>query len=448
MTERSNTANLAEQDRAHHVHPMTNPVALRKSGPEMIMRGEGVYLHLEDGRKVIDAHSNLANVAIGYGNRRVCDAAAKAMETLSYDHTLLGRSNPWAAALSAKLAEITPRQYQYFFFASSGSEANESAIKMALYYWRLKGRPSKRKIISRRGAYHGNTLFATSLTGIETYHKQFGPSVSDLIHHADSTHWYKEANGRSREEFCYDLVQSLERQILALGPETIAAFVGEAIQTGYILPHELYWPEVRRLCDRYEILLIADEIVSGFGKSGKMFGFESFGYEPDLFTMAKGITSGYFPLSSVAVGTQVAEAMQGSNETFAHLFTNSGHPVGAAVALANISVIEEQKLVERAGQEIGPHLARRLPEILEFPVVGEVRHCGVMGALEIDVRKADPTAHPSQNAPLLEKIAALCWQRGAYVRAGCLLCFPMISSIAEIDTVIDILKESIAEATT
>jgi putrescine aminotransferase len=441
-----NLATLSEQDKSHHVHPMTNPVALRKSGPEMVTHAEGIYLYLKDGRRVIDAHSNLANVGIGYGNRQVCEAAFKAMQALSYDHTLAGRSNPWVAALSAKLAEITPDQYRSFFFASSGSEANESAIKMALHYWRLQGKPAKRRIIGRRGAYHGNTIFAASLTGIEVFHSQFGLPLADLIHHADSTHWYEEANGRSKEAFCLDLIKSLEKQILAIGPETIAAFVGEALQTPYVLPHEMYWPEVRRLCDRYEILLIGDEIVSGFGKSGSMFGFELFGYEPDLFTMAKGITSGYFPVSAVAVGARVAEVMQGSDEIFAHVFTNSGHPVGAAVALANIAVIQEQDLVQRVRQEIGPYLSRRLGELLEFPCVGEVRCCGVMAAFEIDVRKADPAATAAQNAALLDKIADQCWQRGAYVRGGCLLCLPMIITGAQIDEVVDILKDSIRAA--
>jgi putrescine aminotransferase len=202
---------------------------------------------------------------------------------------------------------------------------------------------------------------------------------------------------------------------------------------------------VRKLCDRYEILLIADEIVTGFGKSGRMFGFEHCGYEPDLFSMAKGITSGYFPLSAVAVGARVAQAMQNADEIFAHLFTNSGHPVGAAVALANIAVIEEEGLVERVRLELGPYLAERLRELADMSCVGEIRCCGVMAALEIDVRKADPAANPAENGPLLERIAELCWQRGAYVRGGCLLCLPMIITKPQIDTVIEVLKQSLAE---
>lgn len=445
MSENLKRSGLLEMDALHHLHPMTNPVALEMSGPEMVVRAEGVYLYLEDGRRVIDAHSNLANVGIGYGNQKVCEAAYKAMQTLSYDHTLLGRSNPWAAQLSAKLAEITPEQYRSFFFASSGSEANESAIKLALYYWRLKGKPEKRKIIARRGAYHGGTLFATGLTGLEFFRKQFGSPVSDLIYHTESTHWYLEGKGRSPDEFCRDLIVALDKKILELGPDTVAAFFGEAFQTGYIVPHEMYWREVRRLCDRYDILLICDEIVSGIGRSGKMFGFENFAYEPDLFTMAKGLTSGYFPLSAVAVGARVGELLRSTNEVFAHVFTNSGHPVGAAVALANLAFIEERGLVNRVRDDIGPYFSRRLHELLSFPCVGQVRCFGVMGALEIDAQRVDPAAPETKSAEMLEKIATRCWQNGAYVRAGALLCLPMIISRGEIDAIMDILKGAVQE---
>jgi putrescine aminotransferase len=437
----------AEQDKAHHVHPMTNPVSLRECGPEMVMSADGVYLYLDNGRRLIDLHSSLANVNIGYGNPDVCAAGYKALQSLSYGHTIAGRSNPWAAALGAKLAEITPHQYQHFFFASSGSEANETAVKIALYYWRLRGKDSKRAIISRRGSYHGGTLFTSSLTNNwDPFHTQFGLPISNLIHHTRSTNWYTDGKDSSPEEFALGLLADLEKKILEIGPSNVAAFIGETLQTPYIVPHALYWPGVRQLCDRYDILLIADEIVSGFGKTGKMFGFENFSFEPDLFTMAKGLTSGYFPLSAVAICTKVAEVMQHANEMFAHVFTNSGHPVGAAIALANLAVIEDQGLLAKVRDVIGPHLRRRLQEIALFPFVGEVRQSGVMAALEIDLSRVDPSANNAKNDVLQATIAAIAWRKGAFVRAGSLLCLPMIITEAQIDDGIDILKESMVEA--
>jgi putrescine---pyruvate transaminase len=440
-------AAVADQDKRHHLHPMTNPVTLREHGPEMVVRANGVYLYLEDGRQVIDLHSSLANVNIGYGNLDVCNAAYAALQGLSYGHTIVGRSNPWAAALGAKLAEITPAQYQQFFFASSGSEANESAVKMALYYWRLRGQPSKRAVISRCGSYHGSTIFTSSLTNNwAPFHSQFGLPLTDLIHHTQCTNWYTEGKGRTREKFTQDLLVALEKKIQEIGPSNIAAFIGESIQTPYIIPHEDYWPGVRRLCDRYDILLIADEVVSGFGKTGKMFGFENFAFEPDLFTMAKGITSGYFPLSAVAVGKEVSDVMQRSNEMFAHVFTNSGHPVGAAIALANLAVIKDQALMARVKNEIAPYFGLRLQELREFPFIGEVRHLGVMAAFEIDLNRVNPSVDAKKNAELGEKIGVIAWRRGAFVRGGCYLCLPMIITKEQIDEGVDILKASIAEA--
>ena len=438
---------LLQQDKRHHLHAMTNPVSLRETGPDMVMRAEGVYLYLSDGRRVMDVGSGLANVNIGYGNPRLCEAAYKTMRQLSFAHGFFGRSNPWAAALSAKLAELTPAQYDYFFFASTGSDAIESAVKMALRYWRLRDRPSKRAIISRRLSYHGNTLFAAGLTGIEAFHTQFGLPFGDMIHHAESTHWYLEGRGRSREEFCRDIVRALEQQILKIGPDNIAAFVGDPIQTGggTIVPPAGYWPAVRRLCDQYDILLIADEIITGFGKTGRMFGFENFDFEPDLIVMAKGLSSGYFPISSVGVGAKVGEVIQSANELFAHAFTNCGHPVGAAVALESIAFIEEHGLVDRVRQETGPYFRKRLEELREFQCIGDIRSCGVLGGLDVDLSGGAHTSSKGDNDAFLDKVVQIAWRRGLAMR-GIGLCLPMIITQEQIDEAVGILKGSIKEA--
>lgn len=439
-----NLAVLSEEDKRHHLHPLTNPTSFRANGPDMVTRGEGIYLYLQDGRRVMDTTSALWNVTLGYGNRRLCQAAFNAMEQLSYGHLIVGRSNPWAVALTAKLAEITPEQFQSFFLASTGSEAIESCIKIALYYWRLRGKPNKRAIIGRRRSYHGNTMFAASVTGIEQFHTQFGLPLSSMIHHAESTHWYLDGKGRSREEFCREIIESLEKQILAIGSENIAAFVGEPIQTGMIIPPESYWPQVRQLCSRYDILLIADEVVTGFGKTGRMFGFEHFGFEPDLFAMAKGISSGYFPVSAVAVGRKVADVMHGANEVFAHVFTNCGHPVGGAVALETIAIIQEQRLVERMRDVIGPYFNRRLRELREIPCVGDVRSMGAMGAFEVDVSGGAGTATPAENEAFLGKVISAAWNRGIVVRGGG-MCLPMIITEQQIDEAMGILRDAITE---
>lgn len=438
---------VAEQDKRHHLHPYTNPVALSKNGPDVIVRAEGIYLYTSEGRRIMDIGSALHNVNIGYGNRRLCQAAFDVMQQLSFSQTVVGRSNPWTAMLSAKLAEITPNSFQHFLFASTGSEAIECALKLALRYWRLRGQPKKRAIISRRLSFHGNTLFTASLTGIEAYHTQFGLPFTDQIHYADAPYYYRDGKGRSKEQFGLDVAQALEEQILKIGPENIAALVGEPIQVagGTIIPPSTYWPEVRRICTKYDILLIVDEIITGFGKTGQMFGFQSFDFEPDLFAMAKGLSSGYFPISAVGVGAKVSDVLQSADEVFAHVFTNSGHPVGAAVALENLAVIEEQGLVEKVRTEIGPHFAQRLQELVEFPCVGEVRSMGVLGVIEFDLSKGGNPASKEQQTALLAKMGTITWRRGLANR-GNGMCLPMTITKEQIDEAIGILKESITEA--
>jgi putrescine aminotransferase len=436
------TSLAADQDKRHHLHPLTNPVDFAAASPEVVVRAEGVYLYTDDGRRVIDIGSGLGNVNIGYGNPRIVEAAAKAMQQLSYGHTLAGRSHPWVAALSAKLTELTPEQYGYFFFASIGSDAVESAVKMALRYWRLRGRPEKRAIVSRRNSYHGNTLVAASITGNALFHDQFGLPVNDRFHHVENPSWYWKGDGRTREQFAHDVVADLEEQLVEIGPGSIAAFIAAANQGE---PQEGWWPEVRRICDRHDILLIADEVITGFGKTGNMFAFQTNGIEPDLFVTAKGLSSGYFPISSVGVGERVAHAFQSADEVFAHVFTNCGHPVGAAVALENIAFIEENGLVERVRTEIGPHLRRRLDEFKDLPYVGDVTALGVLGLLDLDVSEGERTGSPADNGALLERMDAIAWQRGVATHRGT-ICLPMIISAEQIDESLDILRGCLEDA--
>lgn len=445
MLEFTELEKLASLDRAHHLHPITNPVLLSEQGPTMISKAEGVYIYTSEGRKIMDIGSGVANVNIGYANERLCKMAYQTMKQLSFAHTQNGRSNPWVAELSEKLNELTSENYQQFFFASTGSEAVESAVKMALYYWQVKKQPKKRAVIARHHSYHGNTMLAGSLTGIPFFHSQFGLPLEG-IYLADAPYWYRYGKGRSKEQFGLDVANSLEAMITDIGAENIAAFIGDPVQTGggTIIPPNTYWPEVRRICDEYDILLIADEVISGFGKTGQLFGFQNFSYEPDMFVMAKGMSSGYFPISSVALSDKVCNILQQRNEVFAHVFTNCGHPVGCAVALENIAIIEEEKLTQKVRDDIGPYFSRRLQELLEFPCVGEVRSLGVLGAIEFDLEKIGAASQIS-NAAFNERFIDIAWQKGVAFRGGG-LALPMIITQAQLDDAIEILKDSLQEA--
>lgn len=437
---------LLREDAKHHYHPMTNPVQFSKSDSAMIEKGKGIYIFADGGRKIIDAGSGLGNVILGYGNERLCKAASLAMKELSFCHTLFGRTNPWTAALSEKLASITPENYQHFFYASTGSEAIESSIKMAWYYWRLRKQKDKRIIIGRDFSYHGNTIVAASLTGIESFHTQFGLPLSEVVHHVKSPYMYLFGEGRSHEQFGLEAAGSLEKKILEVGAENIAAFVGDAIQTGggTIIPPDSYWPEIRRICDRYDILLIADEVLSGFGKTGYMFGFQGLGFEPDMFCMAKGLSSGYFPISSVAISQKVSDVLQHSDDVFSHVFTNCGHPVGAAIALETIAIIEEEGLVEKIKNDIGPYFSQRMAELLSIPCIDEVRTFGVFGSIELDIKKSK-FGESLSDAEFKNRYLSLAWEKGLSLR-GQGLTLPMTITRRQVDEVVDILKESIVEA--
>lgn len=436
---------LAEIDIQHHLHHMTNLAELRARGPDMVMRAEGVFLHLQDGATIMDTNSALQNVSLGYGNERLCDAAYRAMKELSFGYTAYRRSNPPIAALAAKLCEITPDQFVRFTFASSGSEAIETAIKIARYYWRLRGKPEKVGIISRRRSYHGNLIASASATGNPIFHDQFGLPISDIFHLTDSTHWYTDGGGMGRDAYFAMIVENLERQIAEIGADNVGIFIAEPVQTGNIVPPESYWRAVRTLCDRNDILIIADEIVSGFGKTGKMFGFENFEFEPDLFAMAKGLSSGYFPISAIAVGHKVDELLVGADEIFRHILTNSGHPVGAAVALETIAIIEEEGLVARVRDEIGPHFSSRLWELLDIPCVAHVQNLGVLSAFDVDLSGSRDGHSLAQVDAFLARVSAAAWRRGIAIR-GNLQCLPMVITLDQVDTATERLRDAILEA--
>jgi 4-aminobutyrate--pyruvate transaminase len=323
--------------------------------------------------------------SLGFGEERLVQAAAEQMRKLPYYHSFAHKSHNPAIDLAERLTEMAPGKLSHVFFANSGSEANDTVVKFVWYYANATGRPEKKKIISRIRGYHGVTVASASLTGLPNNHRDFDLPIANILH-TECPHYYRNGQeGESEEDFATRMAGALEAMILEEGPETVAAFIGEPVQGagGVIIPPASYWPEVQKICRQYNILLIADEVICGFGRTGQWFGSDSFDIKPDIMPMAKGLTSGYLPLSAVMVGDRVVEVLWEKGGEFAHGFTYSGHPVACAVALENIAIIEEENLVERVREDVGPYLQERLATLADHPLVGEVRGIGLLGAVEL-----------------------------------------------------------------
>ena len=389
---RNSTAVWRAADTAHHLHPFTDFRGLAaEGGARIITRAEGVWLEDSEGQRILDGMSGLWCVNVGYGRERLAKAAYDQMVELPYYNTFFKTATPASIELAEKLAAITPAGLDKVFFASSGSEATDTIARMVRRFWKLSGQPERVNIISRVNGYHGSTMAAASLGGMKPMHELDGLPLPGF-HHVRQPYWYGDGGGASPEEFGRLAAKAIEDKILELGPETVAAFIGEPVQGagGVIVPPASYWPEVQRICRQHDILLIADEVICGFGRTGQWFGSDTFDIKPDLMTLAKGITSGYLPLSAVMVGERVTEVLWEKGGEFAHGFTYSGHPVPCAVALENIAIIEEENLVERVREDAGPYLQQRLATLADHPLVGEVRGIGLLGAVEL---VADKPSH-------------------------------------------------------
>jgi putrescine aminotransferase len=386
-------------DAAHFLHPITDFRELAAKGSRIIERGDGIYLWDSEGRKILDAMSGLWCVNVGYGQRALIDAATRQLETLPFYNAFFQTATRPAIELAETLAGIGPPRFEHVFFANSGSEANDTVVRMARRYWDLQGESQRQVVISRWNAYHGSTMAGASLGGMRSMHQQGGLPIPGIAH-IDEPHWFANGAGLPRHDFGLLAARWLELKITEIGADKVAAFIAEPVQGagGVIVPPESYWPEVQRICERYGILLVSDEVICGFGLIGHWFGCERFGTKPDLITFAKGVTSGYVPLGGVLVGERVAKALIERGGEFEHGFTYSGHPVACAVALANIGLIRERQLLERVRDDVGPYLAQRFAALAEHPLVGEAQTCGLMGALQLV--KDKPTGTPF--APELE----------------------------------------------
>ncbi len=388
MVENRSTSEWKDLDRNHYMHPFTDHKDLSERRSRIITRAEGVYIFDSDGNKILDGMSGLWCVNAGYGRDSLVAAAANQLTELPYYNSFFQCANPPSIELSRVLREITQAQFNRAFFAGSGSESIDTMIRMVRRYWELMDQPERQIIIARKNAYHGSTVAGTSLGGMKAQRAQGGPTLPG-IEHVDQPYWFGSDQTLSPEEFGLQTARTLARKIDELGANRVAAFVAEPIQGagGVIIPPDTYWPEIQRICDEYGILLVTDEVICGFGRLGEWFGADHYAVKPDLMTFAKGVTSGYLPLGGVMVGDRVGDALIDKGGEFFHGYTYSGHPATCAVAIENIRILQDEKLVDRVKSDIGPYLQKKWHKLIEHPLVGETRMTGMMGALELVASK-------------------------------------------------------------
>lgn len=389
MNDRPALSNLATIDAAHHLHPFSDMKELNARGTRIIERAEGVYIYDSNGRKYLDAFAGLWCVNVGYGRRSIADAAYRQMQELPYYNTFFGTTTPPATLLAQKIASHGGEKLKRVFFTNSGSEATDTWFRMARVYWKVLGKPEKTEVIARKNGYHGSTVAGASLGGMKLMHEQ-GNLPIEGIHHIGQPYWYAEGGDLSPAEFGLKVARELEEKIDELGEDRVAAFVAEPIQGagGVIIPPETYWPEIARICKARNVLLVVDEVICGFGRLGAWFGHQYYGVEPDLAPIAKGLSSGYLPIGGVLVSDRVADVMVNELGDFYHGFTYSGHPVSAAAALENIRIIEEEGLVERVRDDIGPYFAEAWKSLEDHDVVGQAESVGLIGGLQLAADKA------------------------------------------------------------
>ena len=377
-------------DSAHHMAPFTDYGDLRQKGARIITHAEGHYIYDSDGNRILDGMAGLWCVNVGYGRPELVEAAATQMTKLPYYNNFFRTSNQPVAELSAKLAEITPDGLSNVFYANSGSEANDTIIRMVRHYWALKGKPEKRVIISRDFGYHGSTIMSASMGGMSGMHEQ-AANEPDFAHIRPPYGFLHQGN-QDEAEFAANAASWLDDKINEIGASNVAAFVAEPIQGagGVIVPPAGYFKHIQEICRRHDILFVADEVITGFGRTGQWFASQTMELEPDMMALAKGLTSGYVPMSAVMVGDRVANKLIADGGEFYHGFTYSGHPVAAAVALANLELIEREDMITRVREDTGPYLAEALAPLAEHRIVGEIRTFGVLAAIELVKSKDGP----------------------------------------------------------
>ena len=438
---------MIDRDIAHLVHPLHNQAAHESA--KIWVGGKGAYIEDSEGNEYIDCLSGLWNNTAGNGRPELADAAAAQMRQMAFVSGYAGSSNPRAIELSERLAHLTYPSINHFYLTSGGGESTDSNIKLARYYWKLKGKPDKTKVISRIWGYHGVTMAAMCATGIPAYWPMFEPRIPGFSHIPSPYPYLYEAPEGSRSQGIA-AADELEKQILEEGADTVAMFIAEPVQGagGVIVPQEDYFKRIREICDQYEVLLVADEVITGFGRTGKMFGLEHWGIEPDLMQFAKAITSGYFPLGGIGISDEIASVMNDSGSPWMHAYTYSSHPVGCAVALAMMDIVEKEDFVGQA-QTKGKHLLVKLKEALaDHPHVGEVRGLGMMCGVELVKDKATKEMFDASDG-IGAKVHAETVKRGMFsrVRGDCYcVAPPIVTSESTIDDIASILGDSVEAA--
>lgn len=390
------TQALQQTNTAHHIQPFSDNKELAQKGARIITKAQGCYIWDSLGNKILDGMAGLWCVNVGYGRDEIADAAANQMKELPYYNTFFQTSHPPAIALSKKLAQLAPAHINHVFFTCTGSDANDTVLRMTRHYWASLDKAAKKIFISRKNAYHGSTVAGASLGGMQGMHEQGDLPIANITH-IGQPYWYGEGADTDPEVFGLARAQELETEILRLGADRVAAFIGEPVQGagGVIIPPASYWPEIQRICNKYDILLIADEVICGFGRTGNWFGCDTLGIKADFMSIAKGLSSGYLPIGGVMISDKVARVLIEQGGEFNHGFTYSGHPASCAAALANIEIIERESLVARVRDDIGPYMQKRWAELADHPLVGEARMIGLMGAIELT---SDKTKHAKFNA--------------------------------------------------
>ena len=421
----------------HHLAPFSDFKQLKAVGPRIITHAKGVYLWDSEGNKILDGMAGLWCVAIGYGRDELADAASKQMRELPYYNLFFMTAHPPVLELSKVIADVAPEGMNHVFFTGSGSEGNDTMLRMVRHYWAIKGQPNKKVIISRKNGYHGSTVAGASLGGMTYMHEQGDLPIPGITHIAQP-YWFGEGGDMSPEEFGIWAANQLEEKILEIGVDNVGAFIAEPIQGagGVIIPPDTYWPRIKEILAKYDILFVADEVICGFGRTGEWFGSDFYGLKPDMMTIAKGLTSGYIPMGGLIVRDEVVAILNEGGD-FNHGFTYSGHPVAAAVALENIRILREEKIIEKVHAETAPYLQKRLRELNDHPLVGEVRGVGLLGAIELVQDKATRKRYAGKGAGMICR--QFCFANGLIMRAvgdTMIIAPPLVISKDEIDELV------------
>jgi putrescine aminotransferase len=441
------TSELQAIDAAHHMHPFTMGEELAQKGARVITGANGVWLKDSEGTDILDGMAGLWCVNIGYGRDELAEVAARQMRQLPYYNSFFQTTNVPALMLAKKLAELAPGDLNHVFFANGGSDANDTNIRMVRTYWAEKGEPDRQVIISRWNAYHGSTIGGTSLGGMKGMHSQGGLPIPG-IEFIDQPHWYAEGGGMSPEEFGLERARQLEAKIEEIGPDKVAAFIGEPIQGagGVIVPPSTYWPEIQRICKKYGILLIADEVICGFGRTGNWFGSETLGIQPDIMTVAKGLSSGYAPIGASIVSDEIASVLEKTE--FNHGYTYSGHPVACAIALENLRIIEEEGIIDHVRNVAAPYLKQQWEALTDHPLVGEARIVGMMASIALTPDKASRAPFAADAGTVGYICRERCFANNVIMRHvgdRMIIAPPLTITREEIDTLIERARKSLDE---